>query len=133
VRRNPTVVLDAAHNVASIAALIHTLSQSIAARRRWLIFATTRDKDVPGMLRLLLDAFDEVVLTCYHVNPRAVPPEELAALARSLSERSYRTFDDPHQAWRSVLDQAQPEDLVCVAGSFFLAAELGSELRSGGA
>ncbi len=49
--RRPLVVVDAAHNVASIEAFVATLDQSFAARPRVLVFATTCDKDVRGMLR----------------------------------------------------------------------------------
>ena len=58
--RRPAVVLDAAHNVASIEALVETLRESFSAGRRLLIFATTHDKDIRGMLQVLLDHFDEV-------------------------------------------------------------------------
>ncbi len=54
VSRRPTVVIDAAHNVASIQSLLETLDESFAARRRILVFAPTQDKDVRGMLERLL-------------------------------------------------------------------------------
>ena len=81
VARRPTVVLDAAHNVASIAALVEVLDESFSAARRLLIFATTQEKDHRGMLQQLLGRFDHVIFTRYSNNPRSVPPEELLALA----------------------------------------------------
>jgi len=54
VARRPTVVLDAAHNVASVEALIETLDACFAPARRILIFASTRDKDHRGMLQRLV-------------------------------------------------------------------------------
>ena len=81
VSRRPAVVLDAAHNVASIQALVETLEESFSAARRLLIFATTHDKDVRGMLQCLLGHFDEVYFTRYANNSRAVPPEELQQAA----------------------------------------------------
>ncbi|MGD0900804.1 MAG: folylpolyglutamate synthase/dihydrofolate synthase family protein, partial [Thermoguttaceae bacterium] len=81
VARRPAVVLDAAHNVASIEALVETLSQCFAARRRILIFAASRDKDHRGMLQRLVGRFDDILLTRYLDNPRAAPPEELEAVA----------------------------------------------------
>ena len=67
--------LDAAHNVASIQALVETLEESFSVARRLLIFATTHDKDVRGMLQCLLDHFDEVYFTRYSNNlpGRAAP------------------------------------------------------------
>ena len=50
VARRPAVVLDAAHNGASIAALIETLDESFSVGRRLLVFGTTQEKDLRGML-----------------------------------------------------------------------------------
>jgi dihydrofolate synthase / folylpolyglutamate synthase len=84
VARRPTVVLDAAHNVASVAALLEVLGESFSASRRLLIFATTLEKDHRGMLQQLLPRFDHIIFTRYSNNPRSVPPEELLALAEEL-------------------------------------------------
>ena len=69
VARRPTVVIDAAHNAASVAALLEVLDESFSARRRWLIFGTTQEKDLRGMIGLLLGRFDQVVFTRYANNP----------------------------------------------------------------
>jgi len=124
VSRRPAVVIDAAHNVASVEALVQTLSESFSPARRLLIFATTQDKDHRGMLGRLLGHFDEVVFTRYWSNPRAVPPEELAVLARQLTGRSYAVYPQPADAWEAVGRLATEEDLICIAGSVFIAAEM---------
>lgn len=128
VGRRPTVIIDAAHNTASVSALVDTLAESFRRQRRVLIFATTRDKDVPGMLKLLLSEFDEIVFTRYTNNPRFVPPEELAAIASQMGARTVRVCPDPASAWRLVHSFARPEDLICVTGSFFIAAEMRHEI-----
>jgi dihydrofolate synthase/folylpolyglutamate synthase len=135
VARRPAVVVDAAHNVASIASLLTTLDESFTARRRFLVFATTQEKQVREMLAELLPKFDEIVLTRYLNNPRYVPLDELAALARevaasqngwataALSERLHAAAT-PADAWRLVAKRATADDLICATGSFFLAAEM---------
>ena len=141
VARRPTVVLDAAHNAASIAALVEVLDESFSARRRLLIFATTQEKDLRGMLGQLLGRFDHMIFTRYQDNPRGVPPEQLAALAEELpllcspaGETSSATTCDleiaPHSAaaWDAIRRMAEPDDLICVTGSFFLAAEMRQQL-----
>lgn len=120
----PTVVLDAAHNVASASALVQTLSEALVARRRILVFAATQEKDYLGMLRVLLPRFDIVMLTRYVNSPRGVPQEELAAAARQLGSPSAIVCDDPRQAWERARALAGPDDLICLTGSFFLAAEI---------
>lgn len=129
VARRPTVIIDAAHNVASVAALVETLSESFQSQRRILIFATTLEKDLRGMLQLLLPAFDHVLLTRYLDNPRAVPLEELAAIAEEVGGHGYPRFETPAAAWRAARDIAQPADVICVTGSFFIAAQLRHEIQ----
>jgi dihydrofolate synthase / folylpolyglutamate synthase len=126
VARRPAVVLDAAHNVASIEALLETLRESFQVRERRLIFATTLEKDVRGMLaRLLAPAnFDEIVFTQYLENPRAVPAAELQALAAELDGRRRPTFATPREAWEAVRRGSRLDDLICITGSFFIAAEM---------
>lgn len=124
VRRNPLTIVDAAHNWASISALIRTLDQHFADRPRIAIFAATQDKDVQGMLRQLLPRFETVILTCYQSNPRGVPVEELFAMSRVISERHVHLARDPGTAWELANRLAGPDDLICVTGSFFIAAEI---------
>lgn len=128
VGRQPTVVLDAAHNVASAMALVATLKENFPARRRILVFGTTRDKDVPGMLAALLPHFDVVVLTRYQNNPRGVPVEALAEHAERLGDKPPRVCLNPAEAWEMVHSLAQEDDLVCIAGSFYIAAEMRAEI-----
>ena len=76
------------------------------------------------MLSRLIPAFDEVVFTRYLDNPRAVPVDDLAAIA---TEISGVIASDPSHARRGleqVRAMAGPEDLICAAGSFFLVGEI---------
>ncbi len=109
---------------------MRVLTESFSVRRRLLLFATTQEKDIRGMLAILLPQFDAVIFTRYLNNPRAVPPEELAAAAEDLTGRGYPVVADPAEAWREMLGAAAPEDLVCVTGSFFIAAEIRQQMRN---
>lgn len=124
VRRSPTIVLDAAHNVASVEALLAALQESFPQRPRHLVFATTKEKEIAGMLRLLLPWFDSVVLTRYCSNPRGVPVEELAATVASLDNRTVMLAESPQAACQLVRRNLVGDDLIVVTGSFFIAAEM---------
>jgi dihydrofolate synthase/folylpolyglutamate synthase len=130
-RRFPAIVLDAAHNVASVEALVQVLQESFSAQRRLLVFATTRDKNLRGMLEQLLPAFDEVIFTRYWSNPRGVPPEELDVLAAEISSTPRMVCADAASAWAAVQMRMTPEHLICIAGSFFIAAEMRAAMRAG--
>jgi dihydrofolate synthase/folylpolyglutamate synthase len=132
VRRRPTVVLDVAHNVASVSALVDSLQESFASSRRTLVFAASRDKDVPGMLRVLVPSFERIIVTQFQENPRAVPVrqladwcrDELARLGRPADRATLRSCPSPAEAWRAARAGAADDELVCIAGSVFIVAEL---------
>ncbi|MDP6443434.1 MAG: cyanophycin synthetase, partial [Pirellulaceae bacterium] len=122
--RSPDVVLDTAHNVASVQALLAALDEisGSSSQQHTLIYATSDDKDVRGMLKLLTRRFDRIVLTRFQTNPRAADPCALGDLVGPTCEAT--VVDDPRKAWRRAYGEASSDSLICVAGSFFLAAEL---------
>ncbi|MBN2216085.1 MAG: bifunctional folylpolyglutamate synthase/dihydrofolate synthase [Pirellulales bacterium] len=120
----PTVVLDVAHNRASVEALVEVLAERFAGRRKWALFAAAADKDLRGMLDVLLGAFDEVVFTRFLENPRAASPEDLARLAGEQTGRTYPIYPSPAASWAWLTNRVQPDDLICVTGSFFLVTEI---------
>jgi dihydrofolate synthase/folylpolyglutamate synthase len=140
VGQRPTQIVDVAHNHASIEALVEVLDQRFQATQRVLVFASSRDKDTVGMLRLLLPRFDRIILTRYLNNPRAIEPGELLEMASpvlaELAQGNGRarpvleTAVDPATAWNRAHQVASDEDLICVTGSFFLAAEIRPLLTS---
>ncbi len=132
VGRGPTVIIDMAHNVASIMALVESLKQLPnwnGPGQKRLVVATSRDKDSRGMLRLLVRHFDEIVFTRYQNNPRGKSPAELLRIATSLRDQMnlatrFAIAPDPISAWNTVKSNLKKEDLVCITGSAFLVAEL---------
>ena len=133
IRRQPTIVLDIAHNVASIEALVHTLRDELGPRQgdreRVLVFGTSTDKRYREMLALLLPEFDRVLLTRYRLNPRGRDPGSLLRAAHELIlEHDLKTrveaCDTPRQAWDRALGALSTQDLLCLAGSAFLIAEM---------
>ncbi len=127
VSSSPNVLIDSAHNVASVDALLATLDEYFPACRRILLFATSRDKDAASMLGRLLLSFDQVILTRYCKNPRYVASAELLALCQQTTINGSPTIsveENPVKAWHLAMSLAAPDDLVCVAGSCFIAGEL---------
>jgi dihydrofolate synthase/folylpolyglutamate synthase len=129
----PLAIIDAAHNVASVEALLELLTEpalSTTRGHRVLVFATSEDKDASGMLQRLLPAFDNAVLTRYRNNPRYVEPSDLHALAETIRadvlDRRPRISiqPDPESAWSHAKSLAADDGLICVTGSFFLASEI---------
>lgn len=124
VNREPLVILDAAHNWASAGVLLETLQGLNIRGPRVLIFATSRDKDVPGLMRRLVSGFDCIILTEFQSNPRAMPLSQLQATIRRMTCLPVHSAATPREAWAAALRVCTTDGLICVAGSFFLAAEL---------
>jgi dihydrofolate synthase/folylpolyglutamate synthase len=131
--RRPMVLLDCAHNVASAKALAQALTESFpldgeSSARRHLIFGGNRDKDLAGMLRVLAPLFERVYLTGFKGSARCLPPQQLMELAPP--DKSI-VCNDSTEAWTRAKADARPSDLICVAGSVFLAGELRTVILAG--
>jgi dihydrofolate synthase/folylpolyglutamate synthase len=128
----PAIVIDTAHNPASARALVETLAEFPAPSRRTLIVSISLDKDVRAIVDQLALSFDRFIITQYQHNPRAVPAERLAGMFReaiardptSASNTEVIRADLPVDAWRHAQETAISGERICIAGSFFLAAEL---------
>jgi dihydrofolate synthase/folylpolyglutamate synthase len=80
VRSAPTILLDGAHNPHGMAATVSALQEEFAFSRLVAVVAVLADKDAAALLDLLEPAVDAVVVTT-NSSTRAMPVEELAALA----------------------------------------------------
>jgi dihydrofolate synthase/folylpolyglutamate synthase len=129
--RRPLIVLDCAHNVASMMALVRTLETSFPSARRWLIFAASADKDLEGMFRVLTPHFHHAFLTAFHSASRSVPPARLAEVLQSVGKLSFSLWSHPPQALAAAREQADRDDMIVITGSVFLAGELRPLLSPG--
>jgi dihydrofolate synthase/folylpolyglutamate synthase len=122
VRHHPLVVLDCAHNLLSIEALLETVRQEIgpAARPR-LIFGCLADKEWAKMAQLLGPRVRDVTLT--RVKPkRPLEPERLTEhFAAHVPTRVVR---EPADAMATVLSESTPDDFILVTGSVYLIGEI---------
>jgi dihydrofolate synthase / folylpolyglutamate synthase len=136
VNDSPLIILDTAHNEASIAALSKSLKEHFGDRKIRFVFAASKDKKYSQMLSQLMDGATEIHLTQFEKNPRAVPYQELASIAASIQQErnvtpskndsfcSFHGYASPDKAVHAALKNLPDDELVCITGSFFLAAEL---------
>ncbi|MFW6641788.1 bifunctional folylpolyglutamate synthase/dihydrofolate synthase [Nocardiopsis algeriensis] len=80
VRTSPTVVADAAHNPAGMAATVAAMEEAFSFSKLVGVVAIMADKDVEGILDPLEPLLDEVVVT-RNSSPRSLDPDRLAELA----------------------------------------------------
>jgi dihydrofolate synthase/folylpolyglutamate synthase len=82
-RRSPTVIADASHNPAGMAATIDALGESFRFSQLIGVVAVAADKDVAGMLEDLEPVMSHIVATTNSL-PRSMPAAELGAIAAEI-------------------------------------------------
>ena len=130
VHRDPTVIVDSAHNPHGMSALAQTLEQEFDFAGTFGVLAVLGDKDVDGILAELEPIIGRLVVTT-NKSPRALPVEDLYQRALKVfgPERTFKEAD-----LRSALTYAMEQctlvnqvsdasSAVIVAGSFVTAAE----------
>jgi dihydrofolate synthase/folylpolyglutamate synthase len=118
---NAYVVADGAHNRASAHELKRTLEEVFPGARVHYIFAAASDKDIHGMFEELLPGAASLVLTQSH-HSRATPPETLARMAAPFIY-SIQSASSLLEAMMLSRQLAVTNDVICVTGSLYIAAE----------
>ncbi len=131
VHRSPLMLLDAAHNPPGAEALARSLDEDFGGvNRRFLVFGIQDGRDPAEVLTALDVAAFDMVVACTAPTARGVEAAELRDTAVSLGAR-VEAVADIATAIDYVLDQADDEDLIVVAGSVTvleIAREFAAEL-----
>lgn len=124
IHRDPRVLVDGAHNAASIQALIRGIGQHIPYDSMVMIFGCAADKDIRGMMEQLVTGADKVIFTRAAGNARAADPKDLAEMYAEMSDgRIAQVAESLPQALSIAASAVHREDLICVTGSFYLVGE----------
>ncbi|HXF82818.1 MAG TPA: folylpolyglutamate synthase/dihydrofolate synthase family protein [bacterium] len=130
VHERPYVVVDVAHNPASLAALRQALEALVPGRRIILVFGMVATHDHRAGTSLIAPLAEVVIATTPH-HARPLPAAVLAAEAARYAPR-VEVVEDRHVALDRALAMAGPEDVVVVTGSFFLVGEARQALYRNG-
>ncbi len=119
----PRILLDGAHNAASMTALIKAIGAHIPYDSLVMVFGCAQDKDVRGMLEQVNLGADKIIFTRAKKNPRAVEPEDLLSEFGEVSEKMAQLAPNLEEALNLAARAVSREDLICVTGSFYLVGE----------
>ncbi len=122
VSTDPRIMVDGAHNSASIRALIEATGQHIPYDSMVVIFGCCADKDVDGMLRQLQFGADKVIFTRVN-SPRSAYPEDLAQKYTELCGKMCQVASNLPEALEIAKPAITTGDLICITGSFYLVGE----------
>jgi len=149
--KTPIFIIDGAHNRASVQELLKTIQNHFGTKKRYALFGTMLDKDVEGMFLEILPFFDWIIFTQSSSHQRCFPAKGLRniALSQLCSERTEfcsqvtdiaieanlkfskgEVISDWKLAFQKIRNIAGEQDLVCITGSFYLAADVRKYLRS---
>jgi len=131
VSADPRIIVDAAHNAASIRALIQAIGQHIPYDSMIIVFGCNSDKDVRGMLQQLQFGADKVIFTRSN-SPKAVFPHDLAEMYAEVCGKMCQTAMTLREGIRIAKSAITREDLICITGSFYLVGQAKEQLRTDG-
>jgi dihydrofolate synthase/folylpolyglutamate synthase len=119
--REPYVVADSAHNGDSAQKLMAALRAYLSFERLIVIWGASADHVTPKLMAALLSEASRAIATRTR-HPRAAEPAWLQSRAAELGF-PVEVTDSVPEALELALAWAGPGDLICCAGSVFVAAE----------
>jgi dihydrofolate synthase / folylpolyglutamate synthase len=122
VSQTPRVIVDGAHNAASLDAAMKAIGQHIPYDSMVVIFGCCGDKDVPGMLERITSGADKVIFTRID-SVRSADPHELAVQYVELYGKMAQVAENLEEALSIANRAVTKEDLICITGSFYLVGE----------
>ena len=128
IHNDPRIIVDTAHNAASIRALIHAIGQHVPYDSMVIIFGCNSDKDIRGMLEQLQYGADKVIFTRSN-SPKAVFPQDLAEMYTEICGKMCQTALTIREAVKIAKSAVSREDLICVTGSFYLVGQAKEQLQ----
>jgi len=131
IHEDPRILVDGAHNAASMSALIRAIGQNIPYDSMVVIFGCQADKDISGMLKEIQFGADKVIFAPT-ASPRSASPELLAASFTELSGKMVQVAEDVAEALTIASNAVDRDDLICATGSFYLVGEVKRELARRG-
>jgi len=126
-QKKPIVILDGAHNKDKIKFLFNKLDAFISKNKiqgqLHVLCGLTNQKNPKDVFAPLFNRADKIYLTRFLTAYRKVtPPLEIKKVCPI--NKLVGIFLDPAQALTCALKKAKPQDIILVAGSFFLCGDL---------
>ncbi len=121
------VVLDGAHDVPAMRALVAALGEGGSNRRVVVVVGVGGRRDPRPLIDTLRELTDSFVVTAAVSSPEAVPAHELVASVRAHGAEAI-VARDPAAAMDEATRRAAAEDLIVVTGSLHLVGDVRSVL-----
>ncbi len=127
IQSNPLVILDGAHNPDKLGNLITFIKKQYLSDKKkvHLILGLAHDKKYKPVLKKLLNITDEIYLTRFLISLRkSASLKKLYKDTKIISKIPTHIFNDPYHALDKAMTKAKKNDIIIIAGSFYLTGEL---------
>jgi len=125
---NPLVLLEGAHNPVGMRMLEKALREDFAYDTLVLVLGILSDKDIQGMLSIIVPYAGSVIVTKSR-NPRAYEPRALWDMIKKIGYDNNVYIEDMiPKAVDHAQSLADANDLICITGSLFTVGEARSYL-----
>ncbi|MFC1851376.1 bifunctional folylpolyglutamate synthase/dihydrofolate synthase, partial [candidate division CSSED10-310 bacterium] len=125
--RRRQVILDGAHNLLSINAVVKSIQETFPDIAVQVILALARDKDYKRIIHSLLALSDRFVITDF-ASPRAMDPQELVPFFPENCTVSVQK--EPIQAFKKVFTSIQADQIILMTGSLYLVGNMLATLEN---
>lgn len=122
IRRNPTVVIDAAHNPDGAKKLAESVPKLFKYKRLILVIGMLSTHSAEEVVDILAPIADEIIATKSQWE-KARPAADVADAAMRIT-RDVRIIEPVSAAVQAALQSATKEDLVLITGSFYTIGEV---------
>jgi dihydrofolate synthase/folylpolyglutamate synthase len=128
IARNPDLIIDGAHNVASIKNLKDTIKE-VFNKKVLLVFSCLKNKDINGMLKEIKPVVKKIYPTQISY-PRKMSLEEIKTNIRKIGIKMANTKGVAEKDIKIALKDAINSDIIIVTGSFYLAGEVLKQFKN---
>ena len=119
---SPTIILDGAHNLEGIMALIKTVKEIYPNAKKKFMFSAIASKDAGQMIELLSTVADEFVFT-KGTNPMSIEPDKLSTKNTKITHKIYNNHQN---ALEEEIPQLAENDVLVVCGSLYFISDVRS-------
>jgi len=125
VQKNPPVILDGAHNLEGILALVDTLEAIYPERKKKFLFSAIATKDAQKMIQLLCKIAENITFT-HGTHPNSIHPVTLSKFFNNLKSLAYAknlAYDSYEKAIDSELGKLEDDEVLIICGSLYFISD----------
>lgn len=121
ISEQPPVLIDGAHNVQAIEALVRHISQFYKRDDVVVLFGVFRDKDYVQMYENLMEMSSHIIVTEISSHPRSLSVVEAQQKLSKVGQGDQLIFiEDEENALRKAKSLVNNDKILVIAGSFYL-------------